>query len=351
MYSYFRMQRTMLDKRFILLFLLILPLASAVSMNDTLFVNTITNYSIYINETVTFDEARVTDAGRIEFYNPITDETIGRFYNINDTYNSVVDFYNLTNALIFYGNGTIIQQEFTGQINISVPILTNITVMNNYIIDDGETPASGDTINRGGGSGDTKVNNTLVEPVSIQIINLNKSFIFMSNLTVLRFVTGSLNITISEDEYFYIVDYEEYLRLNENEGTIAHDSSTNSNDATINGASWDNDGVLVTLIDTADYTVDDFIGILEILNQEYVFGFIMASWVYLVDDQICSDEVISLLELAVLFLSLAVMLFSIGYGIYNQSIRGIITAFIGLIMGGVLVPITMEIINNGCLIT
>lgn len=339
----------MLDKKFILL-LLLLPLVSAVSMEDTLFVNTITNYSIYINETVTFDEARITDEGRIEFYNPRTEETIGKFYNINDTYDSVVDFYNLTNALIYYGNGTIIQQEFTGQLNISIPILTDITVMNNYIVDDGESPSSGDRVNRGGGSGDTKVNNTLIEPVLIQIINLDKSFIFMSNKTVLKFVTGSLNINLLEDEYFYIVDYEEYLRLNENSGTIAHDSSTNSNDATINGASWDNDGVLNTLISITDYALNDITGFLEVLNQEYVHSFIVASWMYLSEEQLCSDQVISILELSVLFLALAVMLFSIGYGVYNQDMGGIITALVGTVMGAVLVPITMQIINNGCFI-
>lgn len=270
----------MLNKKLFLLLLLLLPIASAVDINNTLFRNDITNYSIYINETVTFDEIRVTDAGRIEFYGLNTSLTIGKFYNLNDTYNSIIDFYNLTNALIYYENGTVLEQKFTGQLNISVPILTNLIIMNNYVIDDGEEPSVGDTVNQGGGPGDTKINNTLLGPLGIQIENLDKSFIFMSNGTILTFIDGSLNITLNEGEYFYIVDYEELLALNENNGTTAHDLSSNSNDGTITDATWNNDGILITLANLVDYTINTATGLFTIVNDDYLWAELQVSWDY-----------------------------------------------------------------------
>jgi len=43
------------------------------------------------------------------------------------------------------------------------------------------------------------------------------------------------------------------LGLNENQGTTAHDVSGNSNDGTITGATWNNDGINVTLTSGIDY--------------------------------------------------------------------------------------------------
>jgi len=243
----------MLNKKLLFLFLLLLPLISAVDVNDTLYINAVTNYSIYINETVTFDKVNVSDDGRIKFHNLDTTLTIGKFYNTNDTYDSVIDIFNLTNALIYYDNGTVLQQEFTGDINISVLVSNNLTIMNNYTVNDTAPPSGGDPINQGGSPGDTKINNTLLEPLLIQIENLDNSFIYMSNGTIMQYLTGDLNITLSDDEYFYIITYEELLKLNENQGTIAYDVSGNANNGTINGSTYDNDGILLTLVEDTDY--------------------------------------------------------------------------------------------------
>ncbi len=269
----------MLDKRFLLLFLLLVPLSSAIDVNDTLFINTVTNYSAYINETVTFEAVNLTDSGRIQFFMLDTASTIGKFYNVNDTYISVIDIIGLTNSLIYYGNGSILTQEFTGDINISMEVLSSVTVMNNYIIDDTSPPSSGDPINQGG-SGSSKINNTLLDPLTIQVQNLDKSFIFMSNGTILNFVSIDFNITLESSEYFYIVDYQELLALNENNGTIAHDLSGNSNDATIDGATWATDGILITLTAITDYTINPTTGLFTIVNNDYSWSELFITWSY-----------------------------------------------------------------------
>ena len=270
----------MLNKYFIFIFLLlIIPLTSAVQIDDTLFINTQTNFSVYINETVTLDAISVTDAGRIEITNPITNTTIGKFYNINATYNSTLDFFNLISALIYYENGTVLQQEFTGNLNISIPTLNNLIIMNNYNVNPQDPPSSGDPINSGGGgSGVSKVNNTLLDDITIQLTNLDNSFIFFSNGTVLYFQSGSLTITLSGNEYFYIVEYTELLFMNENSGTVVHDLGSNGNDATLTGATWNVDGVIINLTENNEYSLTSN-GLFTILDLNYKWTGMTANWV------------------------------------------------------------------------
>jgi len=274
----------MLDKRIFLLVFLLIPMTSTLDINDTLFINPVTNFSVYINETVTFSGINVTDAGRIEFFGLDTTSTIGKFWNINATYNSTIDIHGLTNSLIYYSNGTIILQEFTGDINIVLPVLSSAIVMNNYVINDTATTPSNDPISSGGGGGNTKVNNTLLDDLIIQIQNLDRSFIFMSNTTILKFLSGSLNITLSSDDYFYIVDYEELLAFNENSGTTAHDLSGNSNDGTITGATWATDGVLNTLTAITDYTINTATGLFTIVNDDFSWSQLFIDWSYTVSE-------------------------------------------------------------------
>lgn len=61
-------------------------------------------------------------------------------------------------------------------------------------------------------------------------------------------------------------------RLNENNGTTAHDVSGNSNDGTITGATWQDDGINNTLTPSVDYSVseDQF----TIDNSEFAWSFI-----------------------------------------------------------------------------
>ena len=270
----------MLNKRLFLFLFLLIPMASALDINDRLFVNTVTNYSIYINETATFSGINVTDSGRIEFYGLDTSSTIGKFWNVNDTYTSVIDIFGLTNSLIYYGNGTIAQESFSGDINITVPILSSVTVMNNYIINNTTPTPSNDPISSGGGGSTTKVNNTLLDDLLIQVENLDNSFIYFGNESIYYYASGSLNITLGDGDYFYIVDYEKIVPFNENNGTTAHDRSSNGNDLTIVGATWTTDGALRTLVAITDYTINPTTGLFTIVNDDYSWSWMNATWSY-----------------------------------------------------------------------
>lgn len=71
-----------------------------------------------------------------------------------------------------------------------------------------------------------------------------------------------------------ILDYN----LNENTGTTAYDTSGNSNDGTIAGALWNNDGVLNTLVAVTDYTINTATGLFTIVNTDYVYSWINVTW-------------------------------------------------------------------------
>jgi len=268
----------MLNKYLILGLFLFLPLVSAVSINDTLIVNTITNYSTYINQTIMVGTLNVTDEGRIEFHDLDTSIYSGKFQNTNDTYISILDFYNLIDAIIYYDNGTVLQQEFTGNINVSLDIGNNLTIINNYGITVPSTPIIGDEINQGGGGSpsQTKVNNTFDDPVLIKISNLSSSFIYYSNGSVSQFLFGDLNITLETGEFFYILNFNELLKLNENQGTIAYDVSGNENNGEITGATYNNDSFIITLTNAVDYTLSG--NIFTIINPFYAWNQIVTSY-------------------------------------------------------------------------
>jgi hypothetical protein len=70
-----------------------------------------------------------------------------------------------------------------------------------------------------------------------------------------------------------------YYSMNENSGATTYDSSGNGNNGTISGATWQNDGVLVSLTNGVDYSVEPYTGIFTILNPVYQYSYIMTSWV------------------------------------------------------------------------
>ncbi len=273
----------MLNKSFLLVLLLLLPLVSAVSISDTLIVNTVTNYSTYINQTIMVGILNVTDEGRIEFHDLDTTVYSGKFHNTNDTFVSVLDFFNLDEAILYYDNGTVLQQEFTGNINVSIAPGENLTVINNYGITVPSTPIIGDEINQGGGgsSSQTKVNNSLNDPLLIKINNLSSSFIYFSNGTTIQFLDGDLNITLQTGEFFYILNFKNLLKFNENQGIIAYDVSGNTNNAAISGTTWNNDGVLVTLTDLVDYTLSG--ATFTVINSDLDWDQIVTSYIYSAD--------------------------------------------------------------------
>ena len=76
------------------------------------------------------------------------------------------------------------------------------------------------------------------------------------------------------------------MDLDENSGTTTHDLSGNSNDGTISsGASWNNDGILVTLTNLVDYTLSG--DVFTIINSEYYWQEIQITYNY-VSGKICN---------------------------------------------------------------
>ena len=71
-----------------------------------------------------------------------------------------------------------------------------------------------------------------------------------------------------------------FFNLNENNGTIAYDSSGNSNNGIINGATWFTDGILVTLVAITDYTLNPTTGLFTIVNNDYSWSQLLTSWTY-----------------------------------------------------------------------
>lgn len=82
-----------------------------------------------------------------------------------------------------------------------------------------------------------------------------------------------------------------YMSLNENSGTTAHDISGNSNDGTITGATWYNDGILNTLTAVTDYTIDPTTGLFTIVNVEYSWAWMNVSWDYVTGEDCATINV------------------------------------------------------------
>jgi len=97
-------------------------------------------------------------------------------------------------------------------------------------------------------------------------------------------VSNGVLYFFSDDGYLYAVG--EYLntssgnyKLNSNTGTIAYDSSGNENHGTITGATWNNDGILNTLTNGVDYTLNTATGLLT-LASDYLYSYVEVAWDY-----------------------------------------------------------------------
>lgn len=99
-----------------LLVLLILPLVSALTVTDTTFHSSVSNYTIYI-DSITLDNVTVTNQ-TIEFYSLTS---VGsNFINVNETYDARADFYGL-------GIGLIVRN-----INTSTDLFTSVAGSQDY---------------------------------------------------------------------------------------------------------------------------------------------------------------------------------------------------------------------------
>jgi len=70
------------------------------------------------------------------------------------------------------------------------------------------------------------------------------------------------------------------LDFDENQGTIAYDTSGNANHGTITGATWSTDGILKTLTTLTDYTIDTATGLFTIVNSDYTWSELKVTWDY-----------------------------------------------------------------------
>jgi len=91
-------------------------------------------------------------------------------------------------------------------------------------------------------------------------------------------LTSNTNITLAASQRMYIYLLTSfplegittaYLKLNENNGTIAYDASDNSNNGLISGATWNNDGILITLTEGVGYTINLVTGTLTTISNSF----------------------------------------------------------------------------------
>lgn len=94
------------------------------------------------------------------------------------------------------------------------------------------------------------------------------------------------------------------IRLNENSGTIAYDVSGQSNNGTITGATWNYDGINITLTETTDYTRTgtDFI----VVNQNYSWREIITNYDYAI---VVSSPATTVFRLIGVFIALIMITF------------------------------------------
>lgn len=93
------------------------------------------------------------------------------------------------------------------------------------------------------------------------------------NLTTMEVFAKGMNFSDEQNKVLY-------LNFNENNGTIAHDSSGNSNDGTISGTEWMTDGALKTLAAIVDYTINPTTGLFTIVNNDYSWSQLFIDWSY-----------------------------------------------------------------------
>lgn len=291
------------------LILSILPLVSAVEISNTLFVNTVTNYSIYINETVYMDALNITDEGRIEFYNLVSNSTTRPIlYNNNDTYISVIDLYQLTNALITYKNGSVVCSnvyDCSGNINVTLKINDYIRIFNNYNTQTGDTPSNpqyndpiSESTTGSGTNQSTILNNTLNALVTFGISGLNNALIFNNSYniygsSVINDNDGNINLTIGDDEIIYILNnYEKSELYSRNLDPIWFSSSSNTEKHIASNLS---DTVNVTVI----FNVKDCDTIGSITYRtnsgNYTQNYTKSGgWFYVGDSFTCSNNIVTL---------------------------------------------------------
>jgi len=162
-------------------------------------------------------------------------------------------------------NGTYIQTSGTGY-NLTVTVnstLNTLTVTSNDIIMTDPTFISLLNVDASAGI--------------VNLTELDSATIIYDNGTRLT-ATGDISLSVSSSGRIYIINTQDiilsngltvYLTFSENEGTTAYDISGNANNGAIDGAAWENDNVLISLIENIDYTVDLLTSTFTLINPNY----------------------------------------------------------------------------------
>ncbi len=98
------------------------------------------------------------------------------------------------------------------------------------------------------------------------------------------YVKGNENETVDNQNFLFYgfndTTLKSLIKLNENTGTTTYDTSGNSNDGTISGATWATDGIFNTLTAITDYTISTTTGLFTITNSDYVWSWMNVSYSY-----------------------------------------------------------------------
>ena len=69
-----------------------------------------------------------------------------------------------------------------------------------------------------------------------------------------------------------------YMPFNENQGIVTYEQSGQSNNGTVSGATWKDDGLNVSLVEDTDYTLHEALGKIELLAEEHSRILLTASY-------------------------------------------------------------------------
>jgi hypothetical protein len=96
------------------------------------------------------------------------------------------------------------------------------------------------------------------------------------NRIIISNITNIDSFKKAVDEYYGLVARWD---LQANNGSIAYDTSGNSRNAKINGATWVNNGESLNLVEDIDYNIDRSSGILNI-STNYQYNWVNVAWSY-----------------------------------------------------------------------
>ncbi len=136
------------------------------------------------------------------------------------------------------------------------------------------------------------INVTLLGIENVDSSNAFINFTGLDNVTVLYdngtsfSFTGDIDLLITPGQQLFIGNFgvivlseglQAYQRLQENIGIISYDLVNASNNGSIIGATWENDNILLTIINGVDYNVTSG-GLFTIIDSDFIFRFLTITY-------------------------------------------------------------------------